>query len=241
MSFSKRLEAARMSCCISARWETTKVADRPRLNNCTAVPITIMPTAIATRSSIKLKSRPEFFCVRPMFSSLPIPRNESVENILSGEARLWRCVLNRDGDSAQRSDGNQATTRGEDWSNRDLPLVIGQGCARVRRAGVGKNSSRTRLLQNLRATGSVVRRADDSIDSRTIHGLEPGKIDSAHHTSILNLGPGHVCGLARGQDAFDGFVGELLGNAIFLRRLRGGHCDAEHAQHADQSDGQDDH
>src|ERR1700674_319952 len=198
MSFSNRLEAARRSCCISARWETTKVAFRPRLNNCTAVPITSIPRPREIRSSIRLKPRPEFVDMRPIVSPLPILRNEGVEDVLSRKTELGSRVLDRNGDRTQRSYGDGATTRGKNRGNRDLALEIGQRRTRVRRTRVRKDSRRAWLLQNLRAACSVVSGPDNSVDPRTIHGLEPGEVDAAHRTGILNLGPGHIRRLACG-------------------------------------------
>ena len=64
MSFRSKSVLARRSCCISARCETTKVALTPWLNNFTAAPTTMVPTASETKSSIKVKPRLEFADVR---------------------------------------------------------------------------------------------------------------------------------------------------------------------------------
>ena len=84
--------------------------------------------------------------------------------------------------------------------------------------GGAEDAVGTGQLQSLLSRGAIIGRAVNAVCARVAHRLESGQED----TSAGGVGdrrPGNSGGLARRQDALQGFVGNRLGDGILLRGL----------------------
>src|SRR5579871_4862147 len=152
----------------------------PLLKSCVAPVSTTAPTAMATRSSVKLKPRfilPSMQTLPYIFIALAERGNQRLHRILTLSA-LRRGVLHQDRDHFQV--GIVRVLR-----DRDLPLKIGQTNGDVRRADSGKCAADARN-HNRRWTG-VITCSVQSIRAGIFQRPEAGDKDSRGGRGVGDL------------------------------------------------------